>query len=180
MHTRLIPVGEVADYSSVARDLTPALALPENADIDREFPRTIARLGTTHQGAVEDLQKTAERCEVGVHEVFVAYVGSTAVGLSWITAKGTPPVSIEDPSSPNISGFIVNPWRNSGYGREFSVGILKIVNQNFGGRAWTLIDKSNDASAALARSVGFELMPKDSSIADRRYNLFTWSSGSAL
>ncbi len=170
----LIPVADaIDDFPAVARVLTPAIASPENEDIEHEFPDTIKRLGTNVDGSVKDLQNCADRCKAGEHEIFVVYAGKIAVGLSWITALGETPETVEDKTAPNVSGFIIHPYRRKGYGRQSLLERLKIVEVNFGKTAWTLVDKENDASMAMVLQAGFMQMPEDKTV-KANYNLFVY------
>lgn len=175
VETRLKPVWAIEDFDSVARDLTDCIKMPENLDIVHEFPGTLGRLGSNYAHTVDDLRNTAERCEKGQHEVFVAFAGSIAIGLSWITTRGETPKSIVEQSAPNVSGFIANPWRSAGLARLILADKMKILEENFGPSAWTLIDKKNTPSMKIAHAAGFSKMPKDKSV-DERFNLFSYSS----
>lgn len=172
---KLTPVAAISDPVNVARQFVENLALPENQDIDREFPRTNERLGTTVEVAVEDLSNTADRCKPGQHEVFIGNVGNKVIGLCWITISNQPPQSV-NPLSPNISGFVMYPWRRMGYGMHSLTGkLLDIINRGYNSEAWTYINKNNFASEELAKRAGFQLIPEEPSVPED-YNLFVYQS----
>lgn len=170
----LVPVANaINDFPAIARVLTPAIAAPENNDIEYEFSGTVRRLGTSVDGTISDLHDNAARCRTGEHEIFIVYAGKVAVGLSWITGRGKTPESVEDQSAPNVSGFIIHPYRRNGYGMQSLLQRLKIVEAHFGDTAWTLVDKKNEASTQMVTQAGFKQMPADKSVKPN-YNLFVY------
>ena len=101
------------------------------------------------------IEATREVVKIRSREQFIVSFGQRAVGLCLITNQIESPPCI-DQAWPNISGFIMNPFRGRGLGRFSIEERMKIVEQNFGNHAWTLVRDGNARSEHLVLDVGFE------------------------
>lgn len=151
----LQPFQEIESFDSIAKDFTSLLPRDDNADIKREFPGTVRKYGENMSLAIENLEETSRHMKLGEREQFIVMMGDKAVGLCLITAQIENPPGV-DPSWPNISGFIMNPYRGQGLGRFSIEERMKIVKQNFGDHAWTFVTNGNVRSEHLVQDVGFQ------------------------
>lgn len=152
---QIMPLSEISDFSAPAEDLSAVLKHPDNADIADEFPATVMRYGKTVLEAQANLEAAKDLYEIGSREQFIVLSGERAVGMCLITNQIDIPEGI-DPTAPNISGFVANPFRNKGVGRVSIEERMKIVAKNFNNRAWTFVKDDNVISEHLVRSVGFQ------------------------
>ncbi|HEY8992880.1 MAG TPA: hypothetical protein VIM37_03475 [Candidatus Microsaccharimonas sp.] len=151
---KLTPLVEISDFSRSAEDLSGFLQRPDNADIAEEFPATVSRYGVAPSEVAVNLEAARELYEVGSREQFIVFTGARAVGMCLITNQIDIPEGI-DPGVPNISGFIVNPFRGQGLGRFSIEERIKVIEKSFNNRAWTFVKDGNLPSEHLVMSVGF-------------------------
>lgn len=163
-------IAEVDGLVAIATDLAELLARPDNADVAVEFPVTAARYSGDIQEVVRKLQQAQEDCSPGVRQQFIAFAGEQAVGMSVVCFADELPDGI-DPSWPNLSGFICNPYRNQGLGRLSLLQRLQTVDEQFGGRAWTRIKKTNVFSNRMVTHAGLSLIGHET-----HYNVYTYHS----
>jgi hypothetical protein len=160
--TGIVSFENVKDMHSVATDFSHSLAHPDNADIAKDFPGTVRR----YMGNVDDVYnefiETQEKCKPGVREQFIIYAGEIAVGLSAIQLVEEPPKGIKI-SIPNLSGMIFNPWRGRGFGSLSLQYRLDIVNERFGGTAYSVVRKDNYVSQKLVEANGLVIVGEDES-----------------
>jgi RimJ/RimL family protein N-acetyltransferase len=152
---KLTPLVEINDFTRTAENLSGLLQRADNTDIAQEFPPTFARYGGTSAEAKASLEAASKLYEVGLRQQFIVFSGERAVGMCIITNQIDIPDGI-NPDTPNISGFISNPFRNQGIGRISIEERMKIVEKNFNNRAWTFVKDSNYTSEHLVLSVGFQ------------------------
>ncbi len=152
---RVVPFSEIENFNQIATDMSTLLANGQNQDIADGFPATVARYTTEHEEVIANLETAQSRFEAGKHEQFIIFAGARAVGLSVITSNLDIPEGI-DPSWPNISGFICNPFRGQGLGRLSIETRMDFVRQDFNGHAWTFVKDDNVISEHLVLSVGFQ------------------------
>ena len=153
---RVISLTEIDDFTSTAKDLSSLLQRPDNADIAGEFPATVSRYGGDVVESKAHLEAARDLYKIGSREQFIVFSGEHAVGMCLISnALDTPPEGI-NPSAPNISGFISNPYRARGLGRLSIEERMKVLKKNFDNRAWTFVRDGNFPSEHLVTSVGFQ------------------------
>jgi hypothetical protein len=155
---RLVPLGEVSSLHSIAVDFNDILSRKDNADIADEFPATVARYGHGVRRAVINLTEASASCVKGERELFLPHLGEQVVGLCIVTKFDEVPDGV-DTEWPNLSGFIMNPYRGLGLGRFSLEQRLEVVTNNFGNNAWTLVTEGNEVSEHLVQSVGFRKVP---------------------
>ena len=151
---RLVPLGEVSSLYSVAEKFNDLLSRKDNADIAIEFPATVARFGGGIRRAVDNFTEASSKCVLGEREVFLPFLGEQVVGLCIVTKLDEVPEGVSS-DWPNLSGFIMNPYRRKGLGRFSLEQRLEVVKNNFGNNAWTLVTDGNEVSEHLVQSVGF-------------------------
>lgn len=151
----LQPFSSIKSFQQIAEDFNTHLARGDNQDVATEFPATVVRYGSGVDEAVHNLEEARGLYETGSREQFIVLSGKRAVGLCLITNQIDNPPGIND-SWPNISGFIMNPFRGRGLGRFSIEERMKVVEENFGNHAWTFVRDGNDHSEHLVMSVGFE------------------------
>jgi hypothetical protein len=144
----------VTNLEPVARDLADLLARADNLDIAAEFPGTVARYSGDPHKVLQNLRATQESCQLGVQQQFIAFSGRRAVGMSAVRIADEVPEAV-DPSWPNISGFVCNPYRNRGIGRLSLIARLGVVKEQFGGHAWAKVKKTNVVSQRMVTHAGF-------------------------
>lgn len=152
---RITPLTEISVFSKPAEDLGDLLKRADNLDVAEEFPATVARYGGSASEAEANLEEARNLYTVGSREQFIVFSGEKAVGMCLITNQMDIPDGI-NPSAPNISGFVSNPFRNQGIGRISIEERMKIVEKNFSNRAWTFVKDTNSKSEHLVLSVGFQ------------------------
>lgn len=154
-------IAQVQDFTSVAEDFSQLLVTPDNVDITKEFPGIIDRYANGDLDKVVDrLETVASNCEPGNCQYFIAFAGERAVGLSIVkvsTSVAEDVKDIADLSTPNLSSFVCNPYRGQGIGRLALRTRLQVVREQFGGQAWTRVEKTNAASNKIVTDAG--LMP---------------------
>ena len=150
----------IDDMHSVAEDFSGFLSRADNSDIALDFPGTVRRYSGDVDKAYQELMKTREQCQRGVREQFIVYAGKAAVGLSAIQLVDEPPEGIE-PTLPNLSGMIFNPWRGKGLGSLSLRYRLNVVNERFNGQAYSVVRKANAASRRLVESHGLVIVGED-------------------
>jgi len=167
--TGIVSFENIKDMHSVAADLSRSLAQPNNADIAIDFPGTMSR----YKGDVEDVYKnlleTGESCKPGVREQFIVYAGEIAVGLSAVQLVEETPEGIDE-NVPNLSGFIVNPWRGKGFGSLSLRYRLDVVDERFSGKAYSLVRKDNHISQRLVEANGLVIIGENESKYTYLYN----------
>jgi GNAT superfamily N-acetyltransferase len=147
-------IQNLESYMPVATDISSLLRHPTNEDIKIHFPGTVDRYTGTLNEVEANLREAADQCEIGTREQFIAFSGEIAIGMSIVTNQIKPPDGIDE-SWPNLSGFVLNPYRNRGIGRLAMERRIEIVEQNFGGHAWTYVRKGNIPAEKIVSSVGF-------------------------
>lgn len=152
----------IDDMHPIAEDFSSFLSQPNNSDIALDFPGTVRRYGSDVDTAYQELMKTREQCQQGVREQFIIYAGERAVGLSAIQLVDEPPEGIE-PTIPNLSGMIFNPWRGKGLGSLSLRYRLNVVDERFNGRAYSVVRKANTVSQKLVESNGLVIVGEDES-----------------
>jgi predicted acetyltransferase len=152
---RLLPFQEISSVDSIAEDFNALLALEGNDDIRRDFPATVNRYGNGVEHAVESFEKTRELMRIGGREQFIVMAGARAVGLCLISTQIEQPPGL-DTTWPNISGFVMNPFRGQGIGRFSIEERMKVVEQHFDNHAWTFVRDGNAPSEHLVLDVGFQ------------------------
>lgn len=170
-----VPLSEVTDLHSLADDLADLLGASSNADIAEEFPSTVRRY--TSGDAVEHLIDAQQQWAVGIREQFVIFSGNRAVGMAHAALTDDVPEGI-NPGSANFSVFICNPYRQQGLGKLSAQSCVKAINANFGGRAWTTIDKENISSQRMTESAGFVLLG-ETNFHDKVSSLYTYTGPSS-
>lgn len=150
-----MPFVEIDDFTTIAESLSELLKRPDNEDIAEGFPATVSRYGGTVEDAVMHMETARSLNKIGSREQFVVLAGKKAVGLCVITNQLDIPEVI-DPTTPNISGFVSNPFRGQGIGRVSIEERMKVVEKNFQNRAWTFVKDDNLRSEHLVLSVGFQ------------------------
>lgn len=171
-----VALADLEEFRGPSYDLAELLNRPDNADISDRFPLTVERFKSGFAGEFY-LAKTKELCEPGVREQFIIFSGQTAVGMSIVTVSALPREGV-DPSWPNLSGFICNPYRRQGLGIFSLQERLKVVDQRFGGEAWTAVDMDNIASQRMVEAAGLKLIG-DYTDEDGAKFLYTYSAGCA-
>lgn len=152
---RLQPFSEIESFATIATDFNLLLSRDDNHDIKTEFPATVERYGSGVAEAIEHLETAKDLMKPGEREQFIVSSGERAVGLCMITNQIDSPAGI-DQSWPNISGFVMNPFRGHGIGRFSIEERMKIVRERFDNHAWTLVQNGNSPSEHLVQDVGFE------------------------
>jgi hypothetical protein len=165
-------ISEVNDLLPVASDFTDLLIRNDNADIALEFPGSVARYSGNVENVLGNLLETREGCVPGIRQQFIAFAGERAVGIAAIRfADDTQLPEGIDSSWPNYSGFVCNPYRNRGLGTLSALEGLRVVDSQFGGKAWTKVKKTNISSHKMVTRAGFVVVGED---ADS--NLYTYQS----
>jgi GNAT superfamily N-acetyltransferase len=151
-------LAEINDLRSVATDLRELLRLPDNEDIEEEFPGIYDLYGGDQANAVRYLEEVRADCQTGECERFIAFSGKRAVGVSVImrTNKKNVPIGIR-PEAPCLSGYVCHPYRRQGIGRLFLATQLQVADARFGGMAWALVHSTNDVSRHTVTTVGMRL-----------------------
>lgn len=158
--TGIVSFENIKDMHSVAEDFSSALSRVDNGDIAKDFPGTVRRYSGDVESVSAELTKTREQCLAGTREQFIVYAGEVAVGLSAIQLVDKPPEGV-DANVPNLSGMIFNPWRGKGFGSLSLQYRLDIVDERFGGRAYSLVRKDNIVSQKLVESNGLAVIGED-------------------
>ena len=151
---QVVPISEIESFNQIATDMSELLVNGENQDIADGFPATVERYTAEHDEVVTNLEMAQSRFEIGKHEQFIVFAGERAVGLSVITSNLDIPEGI-DPTWPNISGFICNPFRGRGLGRLSIETRMDVVRRDFESHAWTFVKDDNVISEHLVLGVGF-------------------------
>ena len=152
---RIRPLTEINDFATPAEDLSVLLKRADNTDVAEEFPATVIRYGKDALEAKTNLEAASSLYKIGSREQFIVFSGERAVGMCLITNQMDIPDGI-NPNTPNISGFVSNPFRNQGIGRMSIEERMKVVEKNFDNRAWTFVKDGNAKSEHLVMSVGFQ------------------------
>lgn len=143
----------------VAKDLTQLLTV-DNGDIETEFPDTFLKYSSSPEQVYENLITVRDRCEEGVRQQFISFLGKKAVGMSIIRITEDTP-DIFNYNTPNVSGFVCNPYRNIGIGKLSMRAKFPYLTEQFGGEAWTRIKIVNFPSKKVTQSGGFTLVGSD-------------------
>lgn len=151
---RITPYTEIESFENIAKDFNELLIRDDNQDIVAEFP-WVSKYSMGIDKTIDNFENTRDLCKPGEREQFIISFGEKAVGLGLINNQQDSPPGIDD-SWPNISGYIMNPYRGRGLGRFSIEHRMKIIEQNFGNHAWTLVRDDNVRSEHLVSSVGFE------------------------
>ncbi len=152
--TELVSFSSFDDFSGVARSFSDLLSRSDNRDIALDFPGTVRRYSGDIEGVREELVKTANTAESGRKELFVVFDEGSVVGLSAVQRIKEPPANL--PSDiPNISEFILQPFRGRGLGEASLRACLKIVDDRFDGYAYTEVRRENTVSRNMVEKVGF-------------------------
>lgn len=159
---------EVSDLLPVACDLAELLTRSDNVDIAREFPASVDRYTGDVEAVAYNLEAARDGCEPGVRQQFIAFAGDRAVGMSVVRLIDKVPDVIET-GWPNLSGFVCNPFRNRGIGRLSLLERLRVVDEQFGGNAWTKVKKTNPFSNIMVSHAGLELVGVDDV-----YNIYSY------
>lgn len=152
---RFTPLTEINSFAEIATDFNDFLPRHDNQDVKLEFPTTVKNYGMGVESAIRNLEEARNLYKTGEREQFIISSGERAVGLCIITSQLKQPLGI-DASWPNISGFIVNPFRGRGLGRFSIEERMKVVENNFNNHAWTFVRHGNKRSEHLVLSVGFK------------------------
>lgn len=146
-----VPLQDVDDFHSIARDFSGLLRDKSNVDISLDFPGTLKRY--SGENTLLELEKTAASCSQGEREQFIVLHKGKAVGLSAIQyVEDTPGVI---PSThPNLSGLICHPYRGIGLGKASLVHMLNIVDVRFDRQAYTEVRKENTISRSIVENTG--------------------------
>lgn len=152
---RLVPLTEIDSFAAAAEAFNEHLGKEYNQDVADEFSDTVENYTAGIEATVANLEKARDLFEVGKREQFIVESGGRVVGLCLITNQIDIPPGI-DTTWPNISGFIMNPYRGKGLGRFSIEARMKVIERDFGNHAWTFVKDSNDRSEHLVTSVGFE------------------------
>ncbi len=158
MHARNF--SEITDFRNIAMDFTELLSQPDNADIALEFPSTVQKYTGDIDEVASNLLNAQSECIPGERQQFVGFVGERAIGMSVIRFVDEVPDGVES-TWPNISGFVCNPYRNNGIAKRGLSEELDVVEEQFGGNAWTRIKKQNAPSRRVATLGGFSLIGED-------------------
>lgn len=153
-------IAEIDDFRNIAWDMSDLLTRPGNADIALEFPKTTSSYTGSIVDVVINLQKAQAECVSGVRQQFIAFAGEYAVGMSVIRFADDLPNGITL-DGPNLSGFVCKPYRNRGIGRLSLIERLKVVDEQFDGRAWTKVGKTNEFSNRMVIHAGLDLVGED-------------------
>lgn len=173
MTRALVAITNVGDYRRAASDLHEFISAYPNDDIESEFPGTLVQYSSL-TSAQHNLERLIKSHSPGFREIFVVFAGTHAVGQAIVTVSNNPPDAV-DPSSPNVSGWIARPYRGQGIGKFSLRERLKVVEERFGGSAWTLVNKTNMISENNVRAAGFRCVSAE--IQDwPQHNLFAWKS----
>ena len=159
MQAKLVPYNKIEDFTEIADNLKDSLVRKDNTDIADEFPNTFKAHTDDIPVVITNLEKSRNLCDIGKHEQFIVFCGHRAVGLCVVTCELDVPKGVR-PSTPNLSGFIVNPYRAIGLGRFSIEERMKVVEENFHNRAWTVVQDGNLPSEHLVTSVGFRKSDK--------------------
>lgn len=151
----LRPLQEIESFQTIAEDFDAYLDRQDNNDIAGEFPATVRRYGSGVQAAIDNFEEARELTKIGEREQFIVTMGEQAVGLCLITSQIDNPPGIDE-SWPNISGFIMNPFRGQGLGRFSIEQRMKVIQERFDDHAWTFVRDGNVRSEHLVLSAGFE------------------------
>ena len=151
---RVIPFSEIESFDQIATDMSGLLQNGTNQDIAEGFPATVTRYTAEHDEVVANLETARTRFELGKHEQFMIFAGQRAVGLSVVTTNLDIPEGV-DPSWPNVSYLVCNPFRGQGLGRLSAETQMDAVRRDFDGHAWTFVKDDNRISENLILSVGF-------------------------
>lgn len=151
---KITPFTEIKSFDSAAADLSKLLKRTDNKDIAEGFPATVSRYGGDISEAATHMETARGLFRVGKREQFIVFSGETAVGLCIITNELDIPEGIIA-TSPNISGFVCNPYRGQGLGRLSIEERMKVVKEDFDNIAWTFVKDGNTPSEHLVMDVGF-------------------------
>jgi hypothetical protein len=151
---RVETLSEQSDLIAIAKDFSRLLIDPSNADIGLEFPNSVARYTGSPEDVFANLQDTIAQCGPGIRQQFVAYSGDIAVGMSAIRFADEMPTSITQ-KCPNVSSFICHPFRYQRLGTVSLQTRLRVVREQFEGKAWTQVKRTNAVSNALVVHNGF-------------------------
>lgn len=148
-------IQNIESYMAAGIDLAILLRDPANEDIGIHFPGTVSRYTGSFDTVAANIREAAEQCETGKREQFIAFSGGVAVGMSIVTNQIDTPEGV-DSTWPNLSGFVLNPYRSQGIGRLAIEHRIKVVERNFGGHAWTYVRKGNVPAEKIVTGVGFK------------------------
>lgn len=165
-------ITDIESLDNVAKNL--AVLIPGNRDLQIHFPGTVKRYTGSFDKVAENLRETASMCEPGKREQFIAFWGKTAVGMSIVTNQVEAPEGIDN-DWPNLSGFVLKPYRNMGIGRLAMEHRINVVNENFGGHAWTYVRQGNMPAEKIVIGAGFT--KTDITVPDQPYqNVYTYEA----
>jgi len=166
-----------ADLNVVSRDFNHLLKRDNNHDIAGEFPNFVKKCVQGEANVRDALSRARESISPGRTEMFIVFSGVYAVGLSVVTNDVEAPRDVGNPDWPNLSGFVCHPFRGRGLGRLSIEKRMEVVDDNFGGKAWTLVRDGNAVSEHLVTSAGFKRVSSDNQKIDNRH-LYTYSKDS--
>ncbi len=150
----LVSFSSIDDFSEVARAYSELLSRKDNYDIGVVFPGTARRYTGDPESVQKELEITTNDCETGRREQFVVFSEGSVVGLSAIQRVKNPPANLPT-GIPNLSGFILQPFRGKGIGEASLRKRLEIVDERFGGYGYTEVRRENTISQNMVEKVGF-------------------------
>jgi L-amino acid N-acyltransferase YncA len=126
-------------------------------DIERDFPHSFERYTGPSADSIANLYETRHSCRKGIKQVFTVWAGQQLVGMSWMATINRWPQYVPD-GTPNMSGFILQPWRGQGAGKLSLETRLKESTAHYNGHAWTEVRMHNKVSLRNVESAGFQQM----------------------
>ncbi len=156
----LVSFSSIDDFSEVARSYSRLLAREDNRDIKVDFPETFHRYSGDPEIVRRELEETANACASGQREQFVVFNEGAVVGLSAVQRIQGPPVNLPE-GIPNVSEFILRPFRGKGLGEASLRACLELVDESFGGHAYTRVRTENIVSRNMVEKVGFASITSD-------------------
>lgn len=151
---------DIQDFHPIAVDLAPLLQSKANDDIAPQFPDIISKYAGQIDVAIRNFQEAQGECEPGVQQQSVAHLNRQSVGLGGVKLRFGNPKNVPT-ICPNMWGFICNPYRGQGIGRLLLAKNLEIVDEQFGGMAWTRITKTDGATIQAVESAGLQRLDEE-------------------
>jgi GNAT superfamily N-acetyltransferase len=152
----ILPLQNISDIGPVAHDLREGMLDRSNNDLLGDFPSMVTEFAISKTDGLEELSEMQDSCIPGTKELFVAFSGATAVGLSGVE-KVSFPVQEVSPEWPMLWGFVHNPWRRQGIGALMTQARLDAVTNHFGGKAWAMVRTDNRPSMKNMQKAGFKM-----------------------
>jgi len=152
-----VPFDELDDEQlwAYGADLSTLLNNGRNADILRDFPFVVNTYAAGVDAAYERLLERRDVHKPGGRMQFAVFVGGAGCGLS-VIAPDTPKPDIAPVEAANVSSFICEPYRRRGVGQFALRQRLIVIDQLYGGQAWTGIRAENEASIRNVVKAGFK------------------------